>query len=186
MSRLVSIPAGAVEAGLTDAVSAGLVVSSATGSTRWSLSEQGRRHVERLLSIEIDRLGVRSELNDCYRRFRVMNDQVLAVCTAWQVITVGSTVITNDHSDADHDSSVLRRFEDLHRSVVPFVHRLGELSPRFAGYDGRLTMAHDRISAGDTRWLTRPTVDSYHSIWFELHENLLANLGRERSDEPDE
>ena len=33
------------------------------------------------------------------------------------------------------------------------------------------------MRAGDPDWFTRPTVDSYHTVWFELHENLLATLG---------
>jgi hypothetical protein len=26
-------------------------------------------------------------------------------------------------------------------------------------------------------------IDSYHTVWFELHEDLLATLGRQRSQE---
>jgi hypothetical protein len=29
-------------------------------------------------------------------------------------------------------------------------------------------------------------VPSFHTVWFELHEDLLATLGLERSDERDE
>jgi pyruvate,orthophosphate dikinase len=54
---------------------------------------------------------------------------------------------------------------------------------RLGGYPDRLAHAHDRVVAGDHAWLTRPTVDSYHTVWFELHEDLLATLGRSRSDE---
>ena len=32
-------------------------------------------------------------------------------------------------------------------------------------------------------WFTRPMIDSYHTVWFELHENLLATLGIERARE---
>lgn len=179
------IPVRDVTVMLAGADRDGLVRIDRHGPRRVGLSATGRARVERLLSEEIDRLGVREELSDAYRGFEPVNRQVLAVCTSWQVITIGSTVVPNDHTDADHDAAVLRRFEDVHLRAVAVARRLGELSPRLSGYDGRLTMAHERISMGDTRWLTRPTVDSYHSIWFELHENLLATLGRERSDEPD-
>lgn len=185
MSRLVGILPADVNAMLVDADRDGLVRIVGHGRRRVGLSATGRARVERLLSEEIDLLGVRDELSDAYRGFEPVNRQVLAVCTSWQVVTIGSTVVPNDHTDADHDAEVLRRFEDLHLRAAGVARRLGELSPRLSGYDGRLTMAHERISMGDTRWLTRPTVDSYHSIWFELHENLLATLGRERSDEPD-
>ena len=32
--------------------------------------------------------------------------------------------------------------------------------------------------------MTKPMIDSYHSVWFELHEDLLATLGIERGSEP--
>jgi len=28
-------------------------------------------------------------------------------------------------------------------------------------------------------------IDSYHTVWFELHEDLLATLGRRRGDDVD-
>jgi len=39
------------------------------------------------------------------------------------------------------------------------------------------------VQGGDGEWFTKPTVDSYHTVWFELHENLLATLGIERGAE---
>ena len=36
---------------------------------------------------------------------------------------------------------------------------------------------------GETDWLTKPIIDSYHTVWFELHEDLLATLGLERGHE---
>ena len=37
--------------------------------------------------------------------------------------------------------------------------------------------------AGDTDWFTKPMIPSYHTVWFELHEDLLATLGIERGSE---
>jgi hypothetical protein len=31
--------------------------------------------------------------------------------------------------------------------------------------------------------LTRPIIDSYHTVWFELHEELIQAAGRSREDE---
>jgi len=42
-----------------------------------------------------------------------------------------------------------------------------------------------RVDAGDTEWLTSPRLDSYHTVWMQLHEDLLLALGRDRSAEPD-
>ena len=37
--------------------------------------------------------------------------------------------------------------------------------------------------AGDGRYVASPRVDSYHGIWFELHEDLIQLAGRNRADE---
>jgi hypothetical protein len=33
------------------------------------------------------------------------------------------------------------------------------------------------VASGETIWLTRPIIDSYHTVWFELHEELIAATG---------
>jgi hypothetical protein len=35
----------------------------------------------------------------------------------------------------------------------------------------------------DPAWVDAPGLDSIHTVWFELHEHLLASLGRARVDE---
>jgi hypothetical protein len=58
-----------------------------------------------------------------------------------------------------------------------------EQLPRLDAYAAKLSAALDRIQAGDTTWFTRPLVDSYHTVWFELHEELIGAAGLTREDE---
>jgi hypothetical protein len=39
------------------------------------------------------------------------------------------------------------------------------------------------MAEGETEWLTSPRVDSYHTVWMQLHEDLLLALGRDRASE---
>ena len=39
------------------------------------------------------------------------------------------------------------------------------------------------FSEGDTEWITSPSIDSYHTVWMQLHEDLLLALGRDRATE---
>ena len=41
----------------------------------------------------------------------------------------------------------------------------------------------DEVRRGHGEWFDKPLIDSYHTVWFELHEDLLATLGLERSTE---
>jgi hypothetical protein len=46
-----------------------------------------------------------------------------------------------------------------------------------------LQQALDKVKAGDTAWLTRPIIDSYHTVWFELHEEFIGAAGLTRAAE---
>ena len=55
--------------------------------------------------------------------------------------------------------------------------------PRLAAYLERLERANAAAQGGDQRYVASPRVDSYHSVWFELHEDLILLAGRNRADE---
>ena len=50
-------------------------------------------------------------------------------------------------------------------------------------YLHRLDAAYDNVLAGDLDYLSGARVDSYHTVWFELHEDLLRMLGRAREEQ---
>ena len=55
--------------------------------------------------------------------------------------------------------------------------------PRLADYGVRLGHALEAARGGDGRYVASPRVDSYHGIWFELHEDLIQLAGRTREAE---
>lgn len=151
----------------------------------WALTSEGRREGERRLAAQLDEAGARGLVTDAYRRFVVLNGDLLAVCTDWQVVRRGGREVVNDHTDHRHDRSVLRRLEHLHSAAQPVLADLAGALERFAAYGPRMDRARARVLSGHHEWLTRPVIDSYHTVWFELHEDLLATLGRERTQERD-
>lgn len=114
-----------------------------------------------------------------YERFLVFNVEFLRICTDWQ-LKAGNQ--PNDHTDAAYDFKVLERLDRLDERAGDLIENLGRAVPRFANYRGRLTAALDRIS-GDRAWLASPRCDSYHTVWMQLHEDLLAAVGVNRADE---
>lgn len=113
--------------------------------------------------------------------FADLNTELLAVCTAWQVRPGG---VPNDHDDVTYDWSVIDRLERLHERAGPRVRRVARDLPRFAHHDRRLRHALARVIDADHDWFTSPRIDSYHTVWNQLHEDLLLALGRDRADEP--
>lgn len=114
-----------------------------------------------------------------YERFLVFNVEFLRICTDWQLKPGNQP---NDHSDAAYDFKVLERLDRLDERAGVLIETLGKTVPRFAGYRARLTDALDRISE-DRVWLASPRCDSYHTVWMQLHEDLLSAVGVNRADE---
>ncbi len=147
----------------------------------WMLTAKGRAHAEDLVAAELDATGGRREAELVYESFMPLNVAFLSICTDWQLRVVDGERAINDHTDADHDGAVIDRLEAVHPEVVTLVTTMSGRLDRFGGYDGRFEHALGRVRANDVDWLTKPVIDSYHTVWFELHEDLLATLGRSRS-----
>jgi hypothetical protein len=145
----------------------------------WALTADGRaRHAE-LIREELESSGTRTTVEAGYRRFLEFNNELLSVCTDWQL----RNGALNDHSDAAYDEAIVGRLEYVDDQVQPVTKDLGDALERFGQYGTRFTLALDRVKKGERDWFAKPMIDSYHTIWFELHEDLLATLGIERSKE---
>lgn len=158
--------------------------SSADGTSRWALTPAGRRHHEQLLAAQLDASGARRRVEAIHARFVPLNDALLAICTDWQVQVLGGTTVPNDHFDDAYDRRIVGRLSTVHRRAAPLLDELAGVLERFRCYRSRLDAARRRVRAGQHDWFTRPGIDSYHTVWFELHEDLLATLGRSRGDVP--
>ncbi|MBK9178875.1 MAG: MarR family transcriptional regulator [Acidimicrobiales bacterium] len=183
IGSVTSLPVEEVGRQLAELQADELVLHREGRLTGWSLTPTGRKEHERLLAEELDQVGCRAEVDGAYRTFLGLNGEMLAVCTSWQVREVAGEQLANDHSDAAYDRAVIDRLVALHDRVRPVVAALRERLERFGGYSVRLRGALEKLLAGQLEWFTRPLIDSYHTVWFELHEDLLATLGIERAKE---
>jgi len=181
-ARLVGLAAEVVEDQLRVAAADGFTQHREGVRSGWSLTVEGRKENERLLAEELDEARRRDDVRDAYRRFLALNGELLAVCTDWQVRDGGAGIL-NDHTDPAYDAAVVARLDEIDGRVQPICALLGGWLDRFRGYGSRFRSALDRVRAGDTEWFTKPTIDSYHTVWFELHEDLLATLGIDRTAE---
>jgi hypothetical protein len=116
-----------------------------------------------------------------YERFLPLNRELLRICSDWQVRHGGTP---NDHRDLRYDWSVVDRLRALDERIAPVVSRLGRAVSRFTVYRPRLRAALAHVDNGDSDWLTSPRLDSYHTVWMQLHEDLLLAIGADRSSEP--
>jgi hypothetical protein len=125
------------------------------------------------------------EATATYERFERINRELLQLFTDWQMVpSAGGERMPNDHSDADYDAKIVDRLGAQHERAEKVLGRFAELEPRLSVYRDRLDAAYDKALAGDHDWVSGARIDSYHTVWFELHEDLLRMLGREREEAP--
>ena len=112
--------------------------------------------------------------------FLDIDQRVKDVVTAWQM---RDATTPNDHTDAAYDATVLDRLAAIHADTLAWLEPIEPKVARLADYGARLSRAIEAAKDGDGRFVASPRVDSYHGIWFELHEDLIQLAGRTREEE---
>jgi hypothetical protein len=112
--------------------------------------------------------------------FLPVNRRLRELCTAWQCRPDGSA---NDHSDPMYDAGIRDRLDDIHDAITPVLGRLAPDLPSAGGYGPRFETALENLDAGANAWLASPLLDSYHTVWMHLHQELLMALGLSRAED---
>ena len=155
------------------------------GTAGWALTDSGRAANERQLAEELATTDSASTVWAAYGDFLPHNGRLLKACTDWQLRpTAVDPLAANDHTDPEWDQQVLHTLSSLSEELRTLGQTLGGRLVRFQGYDERFRTALSRAQQGDRSWVARPRVDSCHTVWMELHEDLVATLGIQRGAEP--
>lgn len=117
-----------------------------------------------------------------YEEFERINLEFKQLITHWQTMEVGGQTVTNDHSDEEYDAKIIDRLDAVHERVEKTLDRLAAEEPRLGRYKDKLLAALEKVEDGDIEWVSDATIDSYHTVWFELHEDLLRIVGRQREE----
>jgi hypothetical protein len=113
-------------------------------------------------------------------RFEVVNVDLKALMTSWQTRIIGGVTLPNDHADTAHDQGIIDRLGRFHDRVTPLLDQLAALLPRLAVYRDGLLAALERAEDGAIAFVSDVGCESYHTLWFDLHEELLRLSGTER------
>ena len=162
---------GEVELELQSLASEHLVVERTTGKRPgWMLTGDGREKYDASL-VEARTPAVLERLSTTYHGFLALNTTVKGLCARWQA--------TEDDGDR---FEVIDELHEVQGKVAPSLLSAGEVVPRFGVYAERLAASLEK-AAEDPRFVVSPSVDSYHTVWFECHEDYLLMLGRSREQE---
>jgi pyruvate,orthophosphate dikinase len=156
----------------------GLVTTTAGA---YKLTESGTKRANKILEAERGAWGA-DAASAALDAFLDLDHRMKDTVTSWQLRDVDAQLV-NDHSDADYDRGVLDRLAAMHAAAIDWLTPVESGCPRLADYGVRLGRALERAVAGDQRFVASPRVDSYHGVWFELHEDLIQLAGRSRTEE---
>ncbi len=163
--------------GLLDELLAGGLLK---GGPAVRITPEGRARLDELTTAERATID-KQALEAVYEDFHAVNDELKAVVTSWQM---KDEQTPNDHTNAAYDGAVVARLvDDVDAQFRPLLERTIALVPRLTPYRTRFDHALARLRDGDTTYVAKPVMDSYHTVWFELHEELIGLLGRTRTDE---
>ncbi len=146
----------------------------------FTLTPEGMERLDELLASE--RMKGDEQLAECYERFMQLNSRVLKICSDWQVRRDRGVETPNDHSDAAYDYAVIERLIGLHDRARECLSGMAGCAERFAPYVERLDACVQRLEQGERNAFTAPLAESYHTVWFELHQDLLVTLGLKREE----
>lgn len=179
MAEALAAPVETCVALIGELKSAGLAEDTKVGVR---LTVAGREVADALKSAE-RAAADQTRLADAGESFTSVNTAFKQLITRWQMREVEGKPARNDHSDAAYDKVVLDGFDPIHRDVGEVIEIVAVTVPRFADYARRLTAALARIRAGELRYVAAPDAESYHTVWFELHQDLIGLLGTTRAKE---
>ncbi len=162
--------AGLVQAGRAESSDLGIRLSTAGKLMASDLFSSNRASVGESRSLAV------------LDEFHALDGRMKEIVTGWQVHDVAGEQVLNDHTDAEYDARLLDELAQLHSETFNWLSPLAARMRRFGVYASRLTRAVDLARGGDQRYIASPRVDSYHSVWFELHEDLIRLAGKRRSD----
>ncbi|MCT2559333.1 MULTISPECIES: hypothetical protein [Erythrobacteraceae] len=179
ISEIIGIAQAEVENSIDRAEERGLVMRADGKAT---LGPAGRLIMQCNYSRFYDSVRKNDAFVAAYDRFEELNVDLKSLITAWQVRDIAGSTVRNDHTDADYDNKIIDRLGALHESAERILAAMASVLPRMAIYREKLLTALERAEDGAIEWVSDAKIESYHTLWFELHEDLLCMLGKEREE----
>lgn len=137
----------------------------------WYLTDDGEGYLndllrERFTAEQLDELEAR------YADFESFDLAFKDLANAWQ----GTEV------DAKREE-LIEELSEFHGEVRSFFDEFSEpIHSKYKRYIDDLDAALQKLRDGEEDYYTGTEVNSYHTVWFRLHDDLLRTLGKEREE----
>lgn len=141
------------------------------GEGFWYLTDEGEAHLDDLLrqrftSDELD------ELANQYETFESLDLEFKDLANGWQ----------QTDAEADRDE-LITELSAFHRDVREFFAAFPDsIRVEYEPYLADLEAALNALEDGAEEYYTGTEVESYHTVWFQLHDDLLRTLDEQRKE----
>jgi acyl-CoA synthetase (AMP-forming)/AMP-acid ligase II len=179
VAKLVDLSAERVQAALAEALKRGRV---AEAQGRYLLTPTARMALDGEYSKHYDGLRKSADFVAAYEGFERINVELKQLITDWQTVDIAGQRVPNDHANPAHDQRIIDRLGALHERADKLFAALSAGLPRLRIYRDQLLSALEQAEDGAIEWVSDARIDSYHTVWFELHEELLRLMGRTRAE----
>jgi hypothetical protein len=150
-------------------VSQGLAARRQVGAETYFALTSAGFDVDRRASRERLGAGARALASLYDERFLGVNTRFKELCARWQ--------------QEGEQIELVEQAAAIHEQVAELLRSASLLDPFLGRYLERLGASMEDFLDGDSSALVAPVGVSYHNTWFELHEDLIATLGRTRAEE---
>lgn len=135
----------------------------------WYLTDAGE---ERLNEVCRDRFSAdqREALRGMFDRFEALDSGMKDLASDWQTGEYGPGEM------AEELAGIQQEVEELFEELPP------EVQSAYSRHTGALAGAIEKLRDGNEEYVTGTDVDSYHTVWFRLHDDLLRTLGEGREE----
>ena len=149
-------------------------------NSEFEITELGEKEAARYRKEMLENSGKKETFLRYCEEFEEVNKRFKDLVTRWQLKNKNGELVPNDHSDPEYDLALIEELNDIHQETVKILEKLARVFPFFKKYVSRFERALSLLMDGDLGYMADSDKQSYHTIWFELHETLLKMSGMKR------
>lgn len=116
-----------------------------------------------------------AERDEILDRFRPLDREVKALAARWQD--------ADARDDWDERIATIEKLSALQQATLAFIARYRGRLPNLSEFGAKLGKALAHVLEGESDFVVGVRCPSYHTVWFEMHEDLLRTLERQRDAE---
>ena len=148
-------------------------------NNQWQIEKAGEREIEKYRQKLLENSKIKNIILEYCKDFEELNKKFKELVTRWQIKEKDGVMVPNDHSDPEYDLAIIEQLRLIHEETKKLLIKISNIFPVYKRYISRFEKALKLLMDGNIEYMDLAR-NSYHNIWFELHESLLKLSGMKR------